>query len=38
VLHARARKRGRELIFTDIEATDADGKLVAQAVQTYRIV
>ena len=38
LLHARARKRGRELIFTDIEATDADGKLVAQAVQTYRIV
>ncbi|MEY2438162.1 MAG: hypothetical protein QOH64_2218 [Acidimicrobiaceae bacterium] len=38
VMHARARKRGRELIFTDIEVTDAEGKLVAQAVQTYRIV
>jgi uncharacterized protein (TIGR00369 family) len=38
VMHARARKRGRELIFTDIEVTDAAGKLVAQAVQTYRIV
>jgi uncharacterized protein (TIGR00369 family) len=38
LLHARARKRGRELIFTDIEATDAEGNLVAQAVQTYRIV
>jgi uncharacterized protein (TIGR00369 family) len=38
VMHARARKRGRELIFTDIEVTDAEGRLVAQAVQTYRIV
>lgn len=35
---ARALKRGRELIFTDIHATDTGGNLVAQAVQTYRIV
>ena len=35
---ARALKRGRELIFTSITATDADGALVADALQTYRIV
>jgi uncharacterized protein (TIGR00369 family) len=34
---ARAVKRGKELIFTEITATDADGKIVAHAVQTYRI-
>jgi uncharacterized protein (TIGR00369 family) len=38
VCSARALKRGRELIFTEITATDADGNLVAHAVQTYRIV
>jgi uncharacterized protein (TIGR00369 family) len=31
-------KRGKELIFTEITATDADGVVVAHAVQTYRIV
>lgn len=36
--HARAVKRGRELIFTEITATDAGGAVVAHAVQTYRIV
>ncbi|MBA3655625.1 MAG: PaaI family thioesterase [Actinobacteria bacterium] len=36
--HARTVKRGRELIFTEITATDADGAVVAHAVQTYRIV
>jgi uncharacterized protein (TIGR00369 family) len=36
--HARAIKRGRELTFTEITATDADGAVVAHAVQTYRIV
>jgi len=36
--HARAVKRGRELIFTEITATDADGTPVAHALQTYRIV
>jgi uncharacterized protein (TIGR00369 family) len=34
----RALRRGRELIFTELTATDADGKLVAHGVQTYRIV
>ena len=38
VCHAKAVKRGRELIFTEITATDADGALVAHALQTYRIV
>ena len=38
VCHARTIKRGRELIFTEITATDADGVVVAHAVQTYRIV
>jgi uncharacterized protein (TIGR00369 family) len=36
--HARAVKRGKELTFTEITATDADGAIVAHAVQTYRIV
>ncbi len=36
--HARAVRRGKELTFTEITATDADGKVVAHAVQTYRIV
>lgn len=35
--HAVAVKRGKELIFTEITATDADGTVVAHAVQTYRI-
>src|SRR5687768_16113660 len=38
VCQARAVKRGKELTFTEITATDADGKIVAHAVQTYRIV
>ena len=38
VCHARAIKRGKELIFTEITATDAAGAVVAHAVQTYRIV
>jgi uncharacterized protein (TIGR00369 family) len=38
VCHAKAVKRGRELIFTEITATDADGAMVAHAIQTYRIV
>jgi uncharacterized protein (TIGR00369 family) len=38
VCHARAIKRGKELIFTEITATDAEGNVVAHAVQTYRIV
>jgi acyl-coenzyme A thioesterase PaaI-like protein len=35
---ARTVRRGRELIFTEITATDADGAVVAHGVQTYRIV
>jgi uncharacterized protein (TIGR00369 family) len=31
-------KRGRELIFTEITATDDQGRVVAQGLQTYRIV
>lgn len=38
VCHARAIKRGKELIFTEITATDADGNVVAHGIQTYRIV
>jgi uncharacterized protein (TIGR00369 family) len=38
VCHARAIRRGRELIFTEITATDAAGSVVAHALQTYRIV
>lgn len=38
VCHARTVRRGKELTFTEITATDADGNVVAHAVQTYRIV
>ncbi len=38
ICRARAIKRGKELIFTEITATDSDGAVVAHAVQTYRIV
>ena len=36
--HGRTVRRGKELTFTEITATDADGRIVAHAVQTYRIV
>jgi uncharacterized protein (TIGR00369 family) len=36
--HARTVRRGKELTFTEITATDPDGNVVAHAVQTYRIV
>jgi uncharacterized protein (TIGR00369 family) len=36
--HARTVRRGKELTFTEITATDADGNVVAHGVQTYRIV
>jgi uncharacterized protein (TIGR00369 family) len=36
--HARTVRRGKELTFTEITATDSDGAVVAHAVQTYRIV
>jgi len=38
VCHARTVRRGKELTFTEITATDTDGNVVAHAVQTYRIV
>jgi uncharacterized protein (TIGR00369 family) len=38
VCHARTVKRGKELIFSEITASDADGNVVAHALQTYRIV
>jgi uncharacterized protein (TIGR00369 family) len=36
--HARTVRRGKELTFTEITATDGDGNVVAHAIQTYRIV
>jgi len=38
VCHARCIKRGKELSFSEITATDSDGKVVAHSVHTYRIV
>lgn len=38
VCTARTVRRGRQLTFTEITACDADGSVVAHAVQTYRIV
>lgn len=38
VCTAKAVKRGKELTFTEITASDPDGRIVAHAVQTYRIV
>jgi uncharacterized protein (TIGR00369 family) len=38
VCHAKTVRRGKELTFTEITATDAEGTVVAHAVQTYRIV
>jgi uncharacterized protein (TIGR00369 family) len=38
ICHGRAVKRGRELIFTEITASDESGNVVAHALQTYRIV
>lgn len=37
VCSARTVRRARELIFLEITATDADGRIVASAIQTYRI-
>lgn len=38
VCRARTVRRGKELTFTEITATDAGGNVVAHGVQTYRIV
>jgi uncharacterized protein (TIGR00369 family) len=37
VCHGRTVRRGRELVFTEITAEDADGRIVAHAIQTYRL-
>ncbi|HXL61444.1 MAG TPA: PaaI family thioesterase, partial [Mycobacterium sp.] len=36
VCHGRTVRRRKELVFTEITATDSDGTVVAHAVQTYR--
>lgn len=36
--HAQTTRRRKELIFSDITATDAEATVVAHGVQTYRIV
>lgn len=38
VCSARTLRRAKELIFTEINAVDSEGRPVAHAVQTYRIV
>ena len=38
ICHGRTVRRGKELTFTEITATDADGNVVAHGIQTYRIV
>jgi len=38
VCHARAVRRGKELVFTEMTATDDSGSVVAHGLQTYRIV
>jgi uncharacterized protein (TIGR00369 family) len=38
IQYTRTVRRRKELTFTEITAADADGDVVAHAVQTYRIV
>jgi len=38
VCHGRTVRRGKELTFVEMTATDAEGAVVAHGVQTYRIV
>jgi uncharacterized protein (TIGR00369 family) len=38
ICRARVVRRGKELTFCEITATDADGAVVAHGIQTYRIV
>ena len=38
VCRGRAVRRGRELTFIEVAATDTDGAVVAHGLQTYRIV
>jgi acyl-coenzyme A thioesterase PaaI-like protein len=37
ICHARTVWQRKELTFTEITATDADGNVVGHAVQTYRL-
>jgi uncharacterized protein (TIGR00369 family) len=37
ICHARTVRRRKELVFTEITATDSEGTVVAHAVQTYRL-
>jgi uncharacterized protein (TIGR00369 family) len=37
ICRARTVRRRKELTFTEITAADADGNVVAHAVQTYRL-
>lgn len=37
ICEARTVRRRRELVFTEVTATDDDGAVIAHAVQTYRI-
>lgn len=37
VAHARIRRRGRRVVSLDAEARDREGKLIAQALLTYRV-
>ena len=37
ICSARTIRRARELIFLEVTATDVDGRIVASAIQTYRI-
>jgi len=37
ICNARTVRRAKELTFTEITATDADGNVVAHGVQTYRL-
>lgn len=34
----RVLKRGKEIIYTDVRVTNAEGKLLAQGTVTYRII
>jgi uncharacterized protein (TIGR00369 family) len=37
ICEATTKKRGKELIFTEITAYDSEARIVAHAIQTYRI-
>lgn len=37
ICEARTVRRRRELVSTEVTATDTDGAVIAHAIQTYRI-